>query len=225
MIAVSCQDDRTISCIPSMQQPRKVLLVFGLVCGVVAFLSATAEAQSPAVGFSPTSLSFGSQNIGTTSAAQSVTMTNKGTTTLTITKIYVGGSNSPDFAFQSNTCYPSVSAGASCTITDQFRPSQSGAETAYISIADSATGSPQLVNMTGTGVSSSLSVSLSTTSLSFGSQNIGTTSAGQNVTLTNTGSAALSISSIAVTGSNNGDFAQTNSCGSSLAAGANCTLV
>ncbi len=150
-------------------------------------------------------------------------MTNKGTTTLTITKIYVGGSNSPDFAFQSNTCYPSVSAGASCTITDQFRPSQSGAETAYISIADSATGSPQLVNMTGTGVSSSLSVSLSPTSLSFGSQNIGTTSAGQNVTLTNTGSAALSISSIAVTGSNNGDFAQTNSCGSSLAAGANCT--
>ncbi len=78
--------------------------------------------------------------------------------------------------------------------------------------------------MTGTGVSSSLSVSLSTTSLSFGSQNIGTTSAGQNVTLTNTGSAALSISSIAVTGSNSGDFAQTNSCGSSLAAGANCSI-
>jgi hypothetical protein len=47
----------------------------------------------------------------------------------------------------------------------------------------------------------------------------------QTVTLSNTGNAALSITSLALTGTNAGDFAQTNTCGSSLAGGANCTLV
>jgi fibronectin type 3 domain-containing protein len=67
-------------------------------------------------------------------------------------------------------------------------------------------------------------VSLSSTSVAFGSQPTGTPSAAQPVTLTNSGSQALSISNIGVTGSNAGDFSQTNNCPASLTPLGNCTI-
>jgi hypothetical protein len=83
-------------------------------------------------------------------------------------------------------------------------------------------GSPQTVSLTGTGTAAA--VSLSPNSLSFGSQSVGTTSTAQTSTLTNTGSATLSITSLAVTRTNASDFAETDACGSSVAAGAHCTI-
>lgn len=67
-------------------------------------------------------------------------------------------------------------------------------------------------------------VRLSPASLAFGSEPVGNAAAAQTITLTNGGSAALSISSIVLTGTNPGDFAQTNNCGSSVAAGTHCTI-
>jgi hypothetical protein len=67
-------------------------------------------------------------------------------------------------------------------------------------------------------------VTLSASSLTFGNQKVGTTSPPQTVTLTNTGSGILQITSIAVTGTNSGDFAENNNCGKSLTGGASCTL-
>jgi hypothetical protein len=67
-------------------------------------------------------------------------------------------------------------------------------------------------------------VSLSPTGLTFSQQYVGTTSAVQNLTLTNTGNAALYIVSVGFTGTNPGDFSQTNTCGSIVAAGANCSV-
>jgi chitodextrinase len=67
-------------------------------------------------------------------------------------------------------------------------------------------------------------VSLSSNSITFGNQGTGTSSQAQPVTLTNIGSATLNITSIAVTGQNSTDFSQTNTCGASLAASANCTI-
>ena len=68
------------------------------------------------------------------------------------------------------------------------------------------------------------SAALSPGSLTFSSQNQGATSSVQNVTLTNSGNAALSITGISVGGANSADFRQTNSCGSSVVAGANCSI-
>jgi hypothetical protein len=68
------------------------------------------------------------------------------------------------------------------------------------------------------GGSSSLSASPS--SVSFGNENVGSTSSAQTVTVTNSGSAAASVSSVSVTG----PFSQANTCGSSIAAGASCTV-
>jgi hypothetical protein len=78
------------------------------------------------------------------------------------------------------------------------------------------------VSLSGTGTLAL--AGLSPTSLAFGNQAVDVTSTAQTVTLSNTGNAALSITSLALTGTNASDFAQTNTCGSSLAGGANCTI-
>jgi sugar lactone lactonase YvrE len=78
------------------------------------------------------------------------------------------------------------------------------------------------VNLT---ITSSNVATLSTASVNFAnSQSVGSTSPTQPLTLTNNGSAVLSIASIAITGTNSGDFGQSNNCGSSLAGGASCTI-
>jgi uncharacterized repeat protein (TIGR01451 family) len=179
---------------------------------------------SPSVTLAPTSLTFAAQTVGTTSPSQGVTLTNSGNAALTIAGITVTGTNPGDFA-QTNTCPASLAAGANCTITVTFKPTLAGARSAAISIADNAAGSPQTVSLTGTGTTATApAVTLAPTSLTFASQTVGTTSPSQAVTLTNSGSAPLTITGITVTGADAGDFAQTNTCPASLAAGANCTI-
>jgi two-component sensor histidine kinase len=180
------------------------------------------------VSLSPTSLAFGSQAVGKTSTAHTVTLSNTGNAALSSTSLALTGTNASDFA-QTNTCGSSVAAGAHCTISVTFKPSASGSRTASVSITDNASGSPQTVSLSGTGTLTAAAVaaavaSLSPTSLGFGSQPIGTPSTAQTLTLSNTGNAALSITSLALTGTNASDFAQTNTCGSSVAAGSNCTI-
>src|SRR5262249_2405433 len=67
-------------------------------------------------------------------------------------------------------------------------------------------------------------VSLSPTAINFGNQNVGTTSQPQAVTLTNNTGAVLNIPSFTFTGADSGDFGQTNTCGSSVPAGGQCTI-
>src|SRR5207245_4088580 len=107
---------------------------------------------SPAASLSPTSLTFGNQNLSTTSAAQAVTLSNTGTAALSITSVAITGTNSGDFA-QSNTCGSSVNAGASCTISVKFKPTGTGTRTASVVVTDNASGSQQTAALSGSGVS------------------------------------------------------------------------
>jgi hypothetical protein len=75
-----------------------------------------------------------------------------------------------------------------------------------------------------TGLITTANLSLSTTSLSFGNEEVGYSTTSQNVTLTNTGGAALRISGVGLTGSNAASFVTSNTCGGNLAAGASCTI-
>jgi hypothetical protein len=149
-------------------------------------------------------------------------LSNTGNASLSISSIALSGTNSGDFA-QTNNCHTSVGAGANCTINVTFTPSATGSRSASLTITDNATGSPQTLSLTGTGVSAP-AVSLSPQGLNFGQENMGLTTAPQTVTLSNTGKASLSISSIALGGAEPFDFAQSNTCGTSVAAGANCTI-
>lgn len=184
-------------------------------------LSGTATAPAaPVVSLSPTSLTFTSTVVGVSSAAQTVTVKNTGAASLSITSVSVTGDYS-----QTNTCGTSLAAAASCSIAVTFKPTASGARTGSLSIADNASGSPQTVSLTGTATAATApKVTLSPTSLSFSSTTVGTASAAKTISLTNSGTALLTISSITVSGTNAPDFAQTNNCGTSLAVNAACTI-
>ena len=177
---------------------------------------------STGVTVSPSSVAFGNQSVGATSSARPVTLTNAGSSALSITSIAVLGVNASDFA-QSNNCGSSVAAGANCTINVTFKPSAAGSRSAALAIADNATGSPQSVSLSGTGVSTG--VTLSPSSVAFGNQSLGAASSAHTVTLTNSGNSTLTVSSIAVFGTNPSDFTQNNTCGTSVAAGGTCTIV
>ena len=183
-----------------------------------AFVTKFSLTPGPFVALSPSSYNFGNQAVGTTSSAAPITLTNTGNATLNITSVTIAGTNSGDFT-QTNNCGPTVAAGASCTLSVTFTPTVVGAETGVVTITDNASPATQTVSLTGTGVATQM-VSLSPASLTFPAQLVGTSSSAQSVTLSNTGSAVLSITSITTSG----DFSQTNTCGASLAANASCTL-
>ena len=171
----------------------------------------------PPVGLSttPTAIDFGSQTVGTTSSARAVTVTNNGTSGVTVSSISATG----DFA-QTNNCGTSLAAGASCIINVTFSPAASGSRSGTLTIATSDPNGPTSVSLSGTGTAPGPSLSATPSSLSFGTTVVSQTSPSQSATVQNTGTQAASISSIAASG----DFAQTNNCGTSLAVGASCTV-
>ncbi|HYL84063.1 MAG TPA: FG-GAP-like repeat-containing protein [Candidatus Angelobacter sp.] len=177
---------------------------------------------APIVMLGANSLGFGNQDVGTTSGGKMVSLNNTGTAALTITSIAITGANAGDFG-QTNTCGGSVAAGGNCSINVTFKPTATGNRAASVTITDDATGSPQNVALTGMGVTPA--VMLSTTNINFGTQLVTTSSnPSQNVMLTNNGTATLNLTSIAITGANSGDFSETNTCGASVASGANCSI-
>jgi hypothetical protein len=99
-------------------------------------------------------------------------------------------------------------------------PTTEGALTGTVTIHDSASSKPQFIELSGAGTV----VELTPMSLSFGTQAVNTTSAPQQVELTNTDASALTISNVYVEGQNWTSFSQTNNCGSSVPAGGTCTL-
>ena len=180
-------------------------------------------ATGPGVTLAPSNLSFGSTVVGTpAAAAQSVTLTNNGTSPLTISAITATG----DFALDpSTTCSTSnqVAAGGSCTVAVSFVPTAAGTRTGTVTISDNASGGTQVIALTG--AATAPGVTLAPSNLSFGSTVVGTpAAAAQSVTLTNNGTSPLTISAITATG----DFAQdpstTCSTSNQVAAGGSCTV-
>ena len=181
-------------------------------------------AAAPTATLSPATLSFGSVTSGITSSAQMLTLSNTGNAALTISGITIGGANPSDFA-ETNTCGGSLAAAATCTISVTFTPGSAASFAAIVSVADNATGSPQTATLSGSGTAPAVPVAaLSPSTVSFGNVVTGVTTSAQTVTLSNTGNAALTISGIAIGGTNATDFAETTTCGETLAAGASCTI-
>jgi hypothetical protein len=186
-------------------------------------ISLSGTGLQPVVSLSPGSLTFAQQSTGSTSMAQSVTLSDTGNTSLTISSIALSGANAADFA-QTNDCGSGVGVSGSCTISVTFAPAAAGSRSASLLVTDNAGGSPQTVSLSGTGFTPATTISLSASSLAFGQENMAATTVPQTITLTNTGKVTLSITSMIVAGANPGDFAQTTTCGATVAAGAKCTL-
>jgi hypothetical protein len=186
---------------------------------IVGCLAPLALSQA-VVSLSPKSLAFGNDQVGVATSLP-VTLTNTGTSTLNLSKIQITGNNGTDFT-QTNTCGKSVIAGGSCTFTVVFNPTWTGARAATLGLTDNAAGSPQMVPLSGTALAPG--VLFSPTSLTFPGQLLQSTSASQNITLTNNGQTPLAISGLTIAGGDPADFNQSNNCGTSLAINAVCTI-
>ncbi len=141
-------------------------------------------------------LAFGTQAVKTTSAAKKVTVTNKGTASVTMGGITL---NETDFAISANTCPASgsaLAAGASCTVSVVFKPKTTGAKKGALVITDSDPSSPQIVGVSGTGTSL---VVLAPGTLAFPTTPVGTTFGPSKITLTNNTGASLTLKNPAVT--------------------------
>jgi hypothetical protein len=94
----------------------------------------------------PSTLSFGSQTVSTTSGTQAVTVTNTGTAAASVASVAATG----DFS-QTNTCGTAIAVNASCTVNVSFTPTATGARTGSLTITGNATNSPTTVALSGTG--------------------------------------------------------------------------
>jgi Abnormal spindle-like microcephaly-assoc'd, ASPM-SPD-2-Hydin len=173
-------------------------------------------ATGPIVTLSPTSLTFPSEVVGSTSAAKSVTLSNTGNAVLDISNIATSG----DFALATSTkpCGSTLAVGAKCKIEVTFTPTQAGTRTGTLSITDNAPGSPQTVALSGTGA---VEVTLTPATKTFPATKVGSSSAAKVFTLTNKGTATVTGISSGTTG----DFSvSATTCSGSLGAKAKCTI-
>jgi hypothetical protein len=166
---------------------------------------------------SSSSLNFGVLQIGSTSASQTVTVTNVSDHSVTFTNI---SSNSGDFP-ESHTCLSTLNAGLNCTITVAFKPTAAGTRTGAVTLKDNDPGSPsQTIALTGIGATNAMT--LIPSSLSFPAQIPGTTTS-QSITLYNDGTAAVNITNIGISPAGN-TFTQTHNCQSTLNPNTNCVI-
>jgi len=192
-------------------------------------LSGPAVDTSPVAAVSPAALTFSSV-LSTDSAVMRATLSNTGNAALVLSSLAISGTHAADFRLApTTTCATSasVAAGSSCVVDVVFKPGNTGARSASVSIAHNAAGGSSAVALNGTGtLTAEPGIALDATELDVGSQPVAATSAARTVTLTNTGGAALALSGLTVTGTDAGDFVLGGTCtaGSSVASRATCTV-
>ena len=182
-------------------------------------------------------IDFGSALISQTSAPTQVTISNTGTTPLVVGSIGIGGANATMFAVAvggANACAsltPTIAAGGNCTVNVTFAPTSIGAKTATLIITSNDGDTPTAsVTLNGNGIDPAISIS-PIGPINFDPLLLGDTSPATQVTISNTGTTPLVVSSIAIGGTDNTQFAVVvggaNACASltpTIAAGGNCTV-
>jgi len=178
---------------------------------------------SATIGFAPNSVNFGTIFIDK-NPKQTITVTNTGGVAVRFTKVAITPGTGPDakgFKTQNNTCSGTLNPGKTCTVLVVFNDDHVGLSTATLFFYDNASGSPQGVSLSGNVINPKISLSPST--LSFGTHKVNSTSS-KTVVLKSTGTSALNFTSITLGGTNSADFTKSGCTSSSLAPGASCTL-
>jgi hypothetical protein len=160
---------------------------------LVIALSGSGTATQPQLTINPASVAFGSVSVGS-SGTQTVTLTNAGNAALTVTAASPSGTG---FSMSGASMPMTINAGSSASFSALFTPSSAGAATGSIAIASNAPGSPATIALSGTGTQAQLNATPS--SAAFGNVTTGTSNS-QTVSLSNGGSATVTISSVTVTG-------------------------
>ena len=163
------------------------------------------------------SLNLGYEQIGVSSPAQTVTVTNASSHTVSFTSVTFSG----DYA-GTNTCTGTLNPGLSCKISVVFTPRAAGTRSGAVALKDNSPGSPtQTISLTGVG--EVYAISFSPSSLTFPNQLVGFSSKAISAILVNDGTVPVSITGISVVPAD-GIFTQTNNCPSTLAVNQSCTV-
>ncbi|HLJ78734.1 MAG TPA: choice-of-anchor D domain-containing protein [Acidobacteriaceae bacterium] len=210
----SCQIAVTFD--PSQTGPvAGTLVLYGNFASGDSIVNLAGTGLAPAsVILNPSALSFPLTKVGSASAAQIVTVNNNGGSPAAMQSESVTG----DFSIVANTCGSTLAAATSCAVNIVFQPAASGSRTGALAVVDSS--GTQTAPLSGTAESAATGT-LSTTSLTFPAQTVGSTSPSQQVTLTNSGDESLT--QIAATIS--GPFILINNCGPSLQGHSSCALL
>jgi hypothetical protein len=211
--AATCQISVTFD--PTQSGARTgQITVFGNITGgqMTVSLSGTGLAAG-AILLTPSTLSFTATPVGSPSAPLFLTIANTGGETVSLSGETIAG----DFSISTNTCGKSLASEYSCTLGIVFTPTAAGNRTGVLTVTDAI--GAQNTPLSGTGQAPPTD-SLAPESLSFAGQQVGTTSAPQQVTLTNSGDLPLTSIAAAVTG----DFTAVNNCGTLLQAHATCAI-
>jgi Abnormal spindle-like microcephaly-assoc'd, ASPM-SPD-2-Hydin len=170
----------------------------------------------PVVGLSPASLKLASTVVGQTSAASTLTLTNSGSFSISISTVSVSG----DFSETDSCAGQTILPGGTCTVSVTFTPSVTGSIAGALTITDNALNTPQVLALSGTGLAE---LSVSPASENFGTVTVGTTSAPKTMTLTNNTSGTLDYTFL--TSSNYSVVGSGKSpCNGGLAKKAKCTV-
>ena len=188
--------------------------------GIWQIPTATAGLALTTAAVNPTSLAFGSHTVGSASAAQVVTLKNSGMAVLSVSGVTMTGTAAADYS-ETDTCVGSLLAtNSTCQFHVSFNPTETGSRNATLTIHANVAGGEVTVPLTGTGLAAA-SLTLLPANLSFGQQQVGTTSAAQTFNLQNVGGSPITLNSIVVSA----PFVRvTNTCGSSIAAGVACAV-
>ena len=163
----------------------------------------------------PATLTFAKQPLQTISSPQTVTVTNTGTTSLTVSNISISG----DF-LETDNCGSAIAVNGTCHILVTFDPSTSGTQTGTLTVPGNIAGGQKTVSLSGIGTTQS-AIAIVPNGVNFGDLQVASVSTAQQVTISNTSAAAVALTSESVTG----PFAiQTNTCAATLAANTGCTL-
>jgi hypothetical protein len=176
---------------------------------------ATAGVPVSAASLSPSGLTFTSQQVNTTSNAQTITVTNTSPVPLTITSITA----SPNFAEQ-NQCTQPLAQGDICTVQVSFAPTGTGPLQGVLTVFGNMATGQVTAALSGTGLAAG-NIVLQPTSINFGNSLIGTATSAQNITSSNTGGIGVNLQAPVITG----DFQiSANTCGTSIAPNYGCTI-
>jgi hypothetical protein len=196
--------------------------------GGLAISGAQVQAVTGAVAeLFPLSQDFGMITVGQVSGAKIASVSDVGSLPVTLSNVSLSGANMGDFTITPNCSLPAIllsqTSNASCSISVTFAPTGGGPRQATLTATDSA--GTQSAQLTGIGIAAASEVTLVPGSLTFSNTSQGSVTAAQPVTLTSSGAATLHISSVQLGGSNAGDFAVSNGCGSgAYAANASCSI-
>ena len=176
---------------------------------------------SPTIKLSSHSVALHGVDYGSTSAPQTVTLTNTGTGILNVSSIVISGANASEFN-ETDTCGPPLEVNATCAITVTLTPTVLGSLTGMLTINSNATNNPSAFSLSGSGLTA---IKVSPNSINFGTVSVGKSGSAHVVTISNVSTSGLFMNPVTVIGADPGDFVlSANTCGSSLAGNSSCSV-